>query len=55
MEEDSYGFLSLDDAKQYLIENYPDKMVLDNMDEFERVKLAGKVELAQELLSKMEV
>lgn len=33
---------------------YPDLMVLDRMDEFERVKLIGKVELLKEMRSKIE-
>ena len=29
---------------------YPDKMTLDKMDEFDRVKLIGKVELIREIV-----
>ena len=32
-----------------LKERYPDVMVTDRMDEFERIKLAGKVELIKEI------
>lgn len=32
---------------------YPDLMVLDRKDEFERIKLAGKVELLQEMRDKL--
>lgn len=32
-----------------LEEWYPDKMVVENIDEFERAKLAGKIELIQEI------
>ena len=32
---------------------YPDLMVLDRKDEFERIKLAGKVELLQEMRGKL--
>lgn len=33
---------------------YPDLMVLTRIDEFERTKLAGKVELLQEMRYKLE-
>ena len=50
-EELSGMFMSLSDVQRYLEELYPDKMILDNVDEFDRIKLAGKTELAIELLS----
>lgn len=45
---------SIEALLSYLKANYPDKMVLDKIDEFERIKLAGKVELAIELITLIE-
>jgi len=40
---------TVDDAITHFEKLYPDKMQLTNMPEFERVKLAGKVELLNEI------
>ena len=44
-------FKSLEDVIEYLEKAYPDKMVLEDVKEFDRIKLAGKTELAIELLA----
>lgn len=54
MEEDSYGFLSLEDAKKYLTDNYPDKMILEKLDDYEMGKKVGAQELANEIMKRME-
>ncbi len=50
---DRYELGSVEEVKQFLKEAYPDKMVLEDMDEFERIKLIGAQTLANELLLRM--
>jgi len=39
----------MDELLEYFRKQYPDEMVLDKVDEFDRVKLVGKVELLKEI------
>ena len=39
---------------QKYMEIYPNTMVIDKMDEFERIKLAGKIDLLLEMIAEFE-
>ena len=44
----------MDEVIEYFKKQYPDVMVLDEVSEYERLKLAGKVELINEMVKFIE-